>query len=231
MHLRFRRKEPSFWKDLLGYQPKNLALYQLALTHKSATRGGNERLEFLGDAVLSLVIAEQLYVLFPAEQEGTLTRMRSKIVCRENMNHLALEMELHAYLRLGQTLKANAENVYGNALEALIGAIYLDAGQQQAKRFVLRYFVGENQQILYKLLTKESDFKSRLLEWGQAHHQSIEFVQCQDRYEPTADQHTFVYAVRVNGKEIAQAAGHTKLIAQQNSAKKALQNVKKMNKR
>ncbi len=225
----FRRKERNqyiFWRNLLGYTPKRLELYKLALTHRSASRGSNERLEFLGDAVLGLVVAQQLYALYPNETEGKLTRMRAKIVCRENLNHIAHQIGLSEHLHLGQTLKSNAENVYGNALEALIGAIYLEAGQAQADAFIKKHIIGEKQAILRKLIEREVDFKSRLLEWGQAHHTAIEFRYLSDRYEAASDTHTFTYAVVIEDKEIAQAAGHTKLLAQQQAARKALQQLK-----
>ncbi len=224
--LRFstHNREPYlFWRNLLGYTPKHLELYTLALTHRSASRGSNERLEFLGDAVLGLVIAQQLYELYPNETEGKLTRMRAKVVCRENMNHIAHQIGLADRLVLGQVLKSNAENVYGNALEALIGAIYLEAGQARAEQFIRKHIVGEKQAILKKLINREVDFKSRLLEWGQAHRKTIEFVCLNDRYEATSDTHTFLYAVHINKKEVAQAAGHTKLLAQQQAARKTLQ--------
>ncbi len=206
--------------------PKQLELYNLALTHRSASRGSNERLEFLGDAVLGVVIAQQLYEMYPRETEGKLTRMRAKIVCRENLNHIAHQIGLTHHLHLGQVLKSNAENVYGNALEALIGAIYLEAGQDKAEQFITKHIVGEKKAILRKLIQREVDFKSRLLEWGQAHRKTIEFVCVSDRYESVSDTHNFLYSVCVDGKEIAQAAGHTKLLAQQHAARKALQDVK-----
>ncbi len=222
----FRRKRQSkdlFWRNLLGYTPKNVELYNLALTHRSASRGSNERLEFLGDAVLGLVIAQQLYELYPNETEGKLTRMRAKVVCRENMNHIAHQIGLTHHLVLGQILKSNAENVYGNALEALIGAIYLEAGQAKAEQFIQKHIVGDDKKILRKLIEREVDFKSRLLEWGQAHRKTIEFTCLADRYDATSDTHTFLYAVLLDGHEITQAAGHTKLLAQQQAARKALQ--------
>ncbi len=207
----------------MGYTPKRLELYNLALTHRSASRGGNERLEFLGDAVLGLVIAQQLYAWYPNETEGKLTRMRAQIVCRENLNHIAHQIGLTKHLILGQTLKSNAENVYGNALEALIGAIYLEAGQARAEQFIQKHIIGDKQAIQKKLISKEVDFKSRLLEWGQTHRKQIAFKCLADRYEASSDTHTFLYAILINGKEIAQAAGHTKLIAQQQASRKALQ--------
>ncbi len=221
---RFAHRQDA-WQELLGYKPKDLTLYELSLTHKSVRRGGNERLEFLGDAVLSLVIAKQLYVLFPKEKEGTLTRMRSRIVCRENLNKVAREMGLDSRLHFGQQIKSNAENVYGNALEALIGAIYLEAGYKRAEQFILRHIVAKDKAHWHKLLSKEVDFKSRLLEWGQAHHKTITFTLVNERYNSTEDKHTFVYAVEVDGKKVAQGSGQTKLESQQLAAKKALRSL------
>ncbi len=227
LRLSTRNREPYlFWTNLLGYTPTRLDLYNLALTHRSAAKGSNERLEFLGDAVLGLVIAQQLYQLYPNETEGTLTRMRARIVCRENLNHIAHKIGLSQHLHLGQTLKSNAENVYGNALEALIGAIYIEAGQARAEQFIKKHIVGTNHQTMYKLIEREVDFKSRLLEWGQTHHTTIEFKFIKDHYDAASDTHNFVYAVIIDGKEVAQASGHTKLLAQQQSARKALRQLK-----
>ena len=215
-------KSASFLSELLGYRPADIRLYEQALTHKSNNSKSNERLEYLGDAVISLVVADRLYHIYPGESEGFLTRARAKAVCRENLNHIARQLGLDKHLHTGSPIKQNTENIYGNALEALVGAIYLDKGFETAAEFTRRYIIGEKDYLIQKLATREVDFKSRLLEYSQARKQKVEFVLLDEKYEHSKDQHTFLYEVQLEGKSVAQAAGHSKLEAQQTAARKAL---------
>ena len=221
-----KNKSASFLEKLIGYQPGNVNLYKQALTHRSNNHHSNERLEYLGDAVISLVIAHRLYNLFPTKGEGFLTRARAKVVCREHLNQVAKTLKLNQHIITGTPIKYNSENIFGNALEALVGAIYLDKGYQQAERFVEKNIIGKNNHMLLKLATKEVDFKSRLLEYAQAKHLNIQFNLLAETYNIQKDQHTFIYQVILNNQSIAQAAGHNKLEAQQTAAHKALQSLK-----
>ena len=216
------KKEPYlFWKELLGYEPKELTLYEQALTHRSASRNSNERLEYLGDAVIGLTVAKVLYELYPKADEGFLTRARAKVVCREHLNRVCHELGIDKRLTTGSPVKRNTENIYGNAYEALAGAIYIEAGFGRAEAFVRRTLAGK-ESVLRHLVEKESDFKSRLLEWGPSRQKSIVFEQTEERYDSREDKHVFVYRVLVDGIEAAQAAGHSKREAQQTAARKAL---------
>lgn len=218
---RTRTKSDARWESVLGYSPRNTLLYEQALTHRSAgKKSSNERLEYLGDAVLNLVVADTLYRLYPDAGEGFLTRARAKVVCREHLNHVCHRIGLDAFLSVGSPIKSNAENIYGNAYEALVGAAYLEGGYALAETFVRRSLMNK-ESILRHLVEKETDFKSRLLEWGQTHRCKIEFRLLTERYDSKADRHTFIYEVLLNGKAIAQAAGTSKMGAQQHAAKKA----------
>lgn len=216
----FRKKEePSFFTTLLGYTPADESLYVLALTHRSKqSTESNERLEYLGDAVISLVVGEALYSMYPEEDEGFLTRARSKAVCRDNLNTVAVRLHLNEHI-LSLNSNNNSHDVYGNAFEAIVGAIYLDAGYEEAKKFICRHLVGKNGAYLTKTITREVDFKSRLLEWGQANKKQISFVELGDNYDSKTDMHNFVFSVQIDGVERAQGAGNTKLEAQQVAAR------------
>lgn len=217
-----KKEEPSFLTELLGYKPADESLYTLALTHRSKQGGeSNERLEYLGDAVISLVVGEALYNLFPNENEGFLTRARSKAVCRDNLNAVAMRLHLNEHIISLNTYN-NSHDVFGNAFEAMVGAIYLDAGYEEAKKFISRHLIGKDGVWLKKTATKEVDFKSRLLEWGQANKKQISFVELGDNYDSKNDLHNFVFSVQIDGVERAQGAGNTKLEAQQVAAKHCL---------
>lgn len=171
-------KKSSFEKKLyavLGYYPENLELYRQALTHKSyKKRGGvhNERLEFLGDAVVGAVVAEIVYAKFPKGNEGFLTQMRSKIVSRKTLNKLALEIGLNKLVRYHRSAAHRSLN--GNALEALLGAIYLDKGYEGVFVFIQNKLLLPH--INLNELTQEVvSYKSKVLEWGQQHKKTITF--------------------------------------------------------
>ncbi len=188
----------------------------------------NERLEYLGDAVISLVVADKLYELYPDEREGFLTRARAKCVCRENLNIVGEKLHLEQHLNTTNSLMQKSPNIYGNALEAIVGAIYLDKGMPQAKAFVQKYVIGDNNHLLKRLVEKELDFKSRLLEWGQSQKKRVTFEIISDAYTAATDTHTFVCCVKIDDKEVSQAAGANKQLAHQAAAKRALNAVNKM---
>ena len=144
-----KKKDGIFYnkmKDLLGYAPKNLSFYSEAFTHPSyqyqkATRKSYERLEFLGDAILGAVIADYIFTNAPEQDEGYLTKMRSKIVERRNLNQLGEELQLLSFLRTKLTPKQLGNNITGNLFEALIGAIYLDKGYKTCFKFIERKLI------------------------------------------------------------------------------------------
>lgn len=217
----------SYIIEISGVVPKNIALYEEALRHKSAVGKSNERLEYLGDALISLVIAQDLFVLFPKADEGTLTRYRAQAVCRENLNKIAHKIGLDKHLRTSQHIKKNTENIYGNAFEAITGAIYLDAGFDSAAAFVREHISGKDGKRLYRLTNKETDFKSRLLEYAQSKHVPAEFRLINDEYVLKEDKHIFTCEIIIDNESAAVGFGNNKMQAQQDAARKALKKINK----
>ncbi|MCD8288069.1 MAG: ribonuclease III [Porphyromonadaceae bacterium] len=175
-----RHREPylSFYK-LLGFLPHNIGLYQQAVTHRSASftdkegrKVNNERLEFLGDAVFTLVSADILYHAFPEKKEGFLSNSRSRIIQRETLNQIAVEMGLDKLVQSDVQIVSHNNYIYGNAFEALIGAIYLDVGFKRCRRFIAERIFSPYID-LEKITQTEINFKSKLVEWGQRQHVHI----------------------------------------------------------
>lgn len=227
-----RRKEPYLLLSAaLGFKPENFEYYELALLHKSSLvkdkRGrlmNNERLEFLGDAILDAVVADILYHKFAGKSEGFLTNTRSKIVQRETLNRIALDLGLDRLIVVSNKNHSHNVNIYGNAFEALMGAIYLDFGYAKCKDFV-EHTVFKKYLNVNKLAQKEVNFKSRLLEWSQRHKVNIVF----DLIEETTDSENnpvFQTQIIVNGISAGYGIGFSKKESQQNAAKIALKKVK-----
>jgi ribonuclease-3 len=213
-----------------GRTPSNVRLYRLAFTHSSVARQqgelkrtqSNERLEFLGDAVLGAVVAEYLFRKFPYEQEGFLTEMRSRIVNRESLNALALKLGLDKLVQLdvGQSRAARSRSVNGNALEALVGAVYLDQGYKAARRFVLGRLVKPYVDVKSMTLTT-TNFKSKLIEWAQRHGKVM-------RYEMSGEPRPggvmeFSATVMLDEEPVASGMGLSKKQAEQLAAERALE--------
>lgn len=214
---------------ITGFFPGNLHLYEIALTHKSASVSlsdgssvNNERLEYLGDAILDAIIADYLYLCFPNNNEGFLTQLKSKIVKRKQLNKLAFKIGMSPLLILNTSQNQQKENILGNAFEALIGALYLDKGYYKTRKFVISKIL-EKHLDLEKLARKESDFKSRIIEWSQKNKKEIQFV----NYESTneKDQQVFVSRVMILDEELGKGTGYSKKDAEQKAAKEALEKI------
>jgi ribonuclease-3 len=222
------KKLSTTLKNILGFYPRNTALYSMALRHKSLMRGNskqnatsNERLEFLGDALLDAVVADHLFHLFPYKDEGFLTKMRSKIVSRQHLNSIALRLGIQNLLeKEGGT--SPGTSIYGNALEALIGSIYLDKGYTGAKRFILKrlfaYYID-----MEEVENTETDFKSKLTEWAQKEKKNLEFRVLEEARNN--DSRNFVVGAFVNNSMLGQAANFSKKRAEQMAAEKALESL------
>ncbi|HJX70726.1 MAG TPA: ribonuclease III [Bacteroidales bacterium] len=211
-------------KRIVGFTPRSRELYQLALVHKSVSFSifkdfsiNNERLEYLGDAVLGAIIAEYLFKKFPEKDEGFLTQMRSKIVNRENLNHIAIKLGIPNIIKT-KLSGENHKSLYGDALEALIGALYLDKGFKRTKEIVLERIIY-NHINLSKLQDTESDFKSRIIEWGQKNKKDVSF----SSFEEQSDNNTvFVSHLIIVDEIVGRGVGSSKKEAEQNAAKQAL---------
>jgi ribonuclease-3 len=222
-----RRKEPyvSFYK-ILGFHPFNITLYEQAFLHKSSSiklKDGrwinNERLEFLGDAILDAIVADIVFKEFEYKKEGFLTNMRSKIVQRETLNRLALELGIDKLIKTSTRTTAPNTHMYGNALEALIGAIYLDQGYRAAKRFVFERLIRLHLNI-DSVAEQEVNYKSRLIEWSQKQKISVSF----DLIDSFVDENNtpvFKTAVIIVGEQAGLGAGYSKKESQQKAAKEA----------
>lgn len=217
---------------ILGFYPHNIAHYELALQHKSVLKRGdkgrllnNERLEFLGDAILDATVGDIVYRHFPGKREGFLTSTRSKLVKRETLNHLAEEMGITSLLRLNGKRSAHNSYIGGNTFEALVGAIYIDRGYNACMRFVEKRILKQLVNI-DKVAYKETNFKSRLIEWCQKNRVRLEY----EIVEETRDNNgspIFSYTVRLAGIETATGKGYTKKESQQQASKQALTKLRK----
>ena len=207
IRLLFRKDRESYFRfyKMLGFYPKDISIYEQALLHKSLSvkseKGrllNNERLEFLGDAILDAVVADIVYKRFEGKREGFLTNTRSKIVQRETLNRLAIEIGLDKLIKY--TARQSSHNSYmcGNAFEALVGAIYLDRGYRACKYFMEHRIIGSYIN-LEKISRKEVNFKSKLIEWSQKNRFEVTFeliTQSHDQgYNPTFESEVLVEGI------------------------------------
>jgi ribonuclease-3 len=217
---------------MLGFYPNDVQLYKQAFTHRSSsieTEDGrwanNERLEFLGDAILDAVVADIIYKQFPDRKEGFMTNTRSKIVQRESLNRIALEMGLDKMIVSSTRINSHNNYMYGNAFEALIGAIYLDQGYRKCRIFVKEQIIDKYIP-LHKIAHKEVNFKSNMIEWSQKHKLDISF----ELIETFADQDrnpVFQTSVSLMGTTLGIGIGYTKKESQQSAARMAIQKIRK----
>lgn len=211
-------------ETVIGYRFKDPGLLKQALSHKSfASESGtgvcNERLEFLGDAVLAAVVAHQLYAEYPDETEGVLSKKKSLLVSRPSLAAWAEEIDLGSRLYLGvgeeTTGGRTRQSLLANALEALLGAMYLDGGYDAAARFI-REWCARKHRVL-----SETDHKSRLQELLQKKHKSPPTYELTEASGPDHDR-TFSMTVRIGGRELGRGAGKNKKEAEQAAARDAL---------
>ena len=229
----FRKdKEPylCFYK-MLGFYPRNIEIYQQALLHKSSSiKAGkgrllnNERLEFLGDAILDAIVADIVYKKFEGKREGFLTNTRSKIVQRETLNRVAVEIGLDKLIKY--TTRQSSHNSYmcGNAFEALIGAIYLDRGYRACKKFMEERIINQYLN-LEKISRKEVNFKSKLIEWSQKNKFCVEFNLIEQSLD--SDQNPiFETQITVENIPAGTGKGYSKKESQQEAAHATLTKIK-----
>ncbi|MBI4945876.1 MAG: ribonuclease III [Bacteroidetes bacterium] len=212
----------SSLNTILGVSPKNLSLYYQAFRHnsiakeiKEGIKDSNERLEFLGDAVLSIVIADYLFRKFPYKDEGFLTKMRSKIVSRNHLNQLSLKLGLNKFISQTNDPYLKFSSIHGDAFEALVGAIYIDKGFLSAQDFILNRILKFHVDV-EKILFTETDFKSKLIEWAQQEKQELQFKVVEENGNGYDKQ--FMIAVLVKGEVIAHAQHFSKKKAEQLAA-------------
>ncbi len=229
-----RKEFYLFLKNLLGFYPGNLKIYDLAFVHKSAStvdsQGNlvnNERLEFLGDAILGAIIADFLYNRFPQEDEGFLTKTRSKLVNRSFLTELTFEMGLNIYIDSNTTKNMDKSHIYGDALEAFIGAIYLDTDYQTTKNFVTKKILSQFVN-LNEIEQKDTNFKSRLIEWSQKNKKEISFETTEETLNDKNKTPHFIAVVEIDKEQMGKGTGTSKKEAQQNAARKTLQKINQL---
>lgn len=208
-------------RNLFGFTPRNLNLFKQALRHSSASRKqvSNERLEFLGDSVLNALIAEYLFKLMPSAEEGELTQSRSRIVSRQNLNKLAMKMGID-HLLVTDIHGHVPGSVFGNALEALVGAVFLDQGYKKTQKIILEKIIRQHLQVK-ELINQDTDYKSRLINYGQKSKIPVKFVLLSE--ERDGSRKIYHVGVEVSGKITAEAKHHSKRAAEQLAAMSVLE--------
>ena len=223
----FSKNKPlsEFIYNDFGFYPRNIALYELAFTHKSASENSigdfklnNERLEYLGDAVLSAAVADYLFRLFPTKAEGFLTEMRSKIVSRMSLNKLSQKLGFERMIHYSHDAHSNFKSMTGNAFEAFVGALYLDRGYDFTKHILIDRIIRVHID-LEQLEQTDVNFKSKLLEWAQKEKHHLQFKLLNDA---TGNRKERLYQVVtvIDEKEYAQGADFSIKGAEQLAAEK-----------
>jgi ribonuclease-3 len=234
VRLLFNPKKNAYFalKRILGFFPNNILLYEEALLHKSSAREimtqgyykNNERLEFLGDAVFNAIVADIVFKKFKNRDEGFLTNTRSKIVKRETMDRISCELGLSKLVISSSKLFTQKNHVSGNALEAFIGAIYLDQGYRKTYRFInekiIKRFIN-----IDTLAQKEVNFKSKLLEWSQKQRVEMEF-HLLENFKDKEHNPVFQSQVFLNGILAGVGTGYSKKESHQHAAQMALKRIK-----
>ncbi len=212
-------------KRILGFKPKDISIYEVAFTHRSMNlknstgqRENYERLEFLGDAMLSAVIASHLYIKVPGGDEGYLTKMRSKVVSREHLNELGRDLNLIKLLKTAIPIQQFGGNIHGNVFEALIGAIYLDRGYKYCEKFIYKRVI-EPYVDIERLEGIIISYKSLFIEWCQKNKKSFRYVV----YDDTGKDELKHFAVKLQLEDIivAKARGTSKKKAEERASKRA----------
>lgn len=210
-------------EHLLGFTPKHVSYYRLALMHRSKPEDvadSNERLEFLGDAMLGAIVAEYLFKKYPYQDEGYLTELRSRIVRRETMNNVALRMGLNKMVQYNQNDRGlSRSHIFGNALEALIGAVYLDQGFIKTRKFILNQIIKAYID-LDAMESTDTNFKNQLLSWAQRNNKQLIFDTLDEKLDGTRK--LFTVGIMLDGELIADGSGYNKKEAGQVAAKNAL---------
>ncbi|MGV6860362.1 MAG: ribonuclease III [Putridiphycobacter sp.] len=215
----------TFILKKLGYRPNDISLFKKALTHKSysnAIKGlkSNERLEYLGDRVIDLIVAEYLFQKFPKKDEGDLTKIKSKIVSRKMLSEIGAKMALLNHILYSKSRSINTQTLEGNAFEALIGALYLDSGYDNTQKIFKQHIINKYIDI-EKVMQNEIDFKSTLLIWGQKNKLPVQF----NLLENASKENNYLYVINVsiNQETWGLGRGKNKKQAEQNASKETLE--------
>ncbi len=210
--------------------PRTLELYKIALIHKSATTAissgkkvNNERLEYLGDSIIDSIVAEYLFINFPNEDEGFLTKMRSRIVSRSSLNAIAQAIGLDKLVVTQTNNPLAQKHIYGDALEAFVGAIYLDKGFKATRKWINTFILCKHID-LHELRQTETDYKSRIIELAQKNKLNIQF-ECIEQPTPRGQNPSFEAKLSLNDRLLGTGYGTSKKEAEQNAAMVALERI------
>lgn len=228
-----RHEFASRLKEILSFHTRNLRIYEVAFIHRSASytlpdgkKINNERLEYLGDAVLDAILSDYLFDKYPDASEGFMTKIRARIVNREVLNHLAVSMGIDKILVSNVSSSNNTKNPYGDALEALIGAVFIDKGFKKTKKlFISRVF---NKYLdLDEIIRTDSDYKSLVFEWVQKHRTNLTFTY-NEEYDCQMKQSVFSATLLINEEEYGTGQGASKKEAEQEAACKSWEKIKEI---
>lgn len=218
----------SFFKNVLGFTPRRTDIYQIAFIHKSksqeTTNGhkiNNERLEYLGDAILGAIVAEYLYRKFPYQGEGFLTVTRSKIVSRANLNKLAQKIGLSQLIQYNKQQQGIFKSKDGDAFEALVGAIYLEKGYNFTRKVIVERVINIHLDV-DAMIHQDWNFKSKLIDWGQKNRRKISFetvnIKCQGK--ENSGRREYEVLTRIDGEPAESAIEYSIKAAEQLAAEK-----------
>lgn len=213
-------------KNIFGYYPKNIAIYKLAFRHKSAAssshngfRFNNERLEYLGDAVLGSITADFLFKKFPYKDEGFLTEMRSRIVSRSHLNLLSRKLGIDKLVEAGKENNVTGSSILGDAFEAFVGAMYLDMGYRFTQKIIVNKIIQTHVDI-DALLSTEVNFKSKIIEWAQKEKHQLEFL-LEKEVDNGKKGKIYHINLMLDNELAGQGADHSIKRAEQNAARQA----------
>lgn len=224
-----QKKEDQILKStirgIIGKSPSNLELYKLSLRHSSTSDDSNERLEYLGDAVLGAIVAEFLFKKYPSKDEGFLTEIRSRIVKRDSLNTLAKKIGLSNLVLHSNTklVKGKSNSIYGNALEAFIGAVYLDKGYKYCANFILNYLISPHID-LKDIIENTTNFKSVIIEWAQKNGEKLDFNIIKE--EGTQHSKKFTCQISISDSVFSSGSGFSKKKAEQAAAQNACEELR-----
>ncbi|MEI6047567.1 MAG: ribonuclease III [Bacteroidota bacterium] len=226
-----KREFGSRIKKILGFSPGNLKLYEIAFIHRSATftlpdgkKVNNERLEYLGDAVLDAILSDYLFEKFPDASEGFMTKIRSRIVNREVLNHLAVSMGINNILISNVSSAHPTKNLYGDALEALIGSVFLDKGFKKTQKLFIAKVLNKYLD-LDVIVNTDTDYKSLVFEWVQKHKSNLIFTY-NEEYDFNLKKSVFSTTLIIDKKELGEGHGASKKEAEQEAASQAWKRLK-----
>jgi ribonuclease-3 len=226
-----KREFRSRLKQILGFRPGNLRLYEIAFIHRSASftlpdgnKVNNERLEFLGDAILDAILSDFLFEKFPDASEGFMTKIRARIVNRDVLNDLSVSMGIHKVLLCNVNSNHPTKNLYGDALEALIGSVFLDMGFRKTKKLFIRNVLNKYLD-LEMIVNTDPDYKSLVFEWVQKHKTNLIFTY-NEEYDFNLKKSVFSTTLFINKEEYGKGQGASKKEAEQLAASQAFKRIK-----